>query len=99
MEDAPDPNRMKGVETVKKIAVIMGSDSDLPIARKALDTLAAYYSTYFLRFKVSSGSSQFFVTSLAGGGGIITDRSAGKGKRQVAAAHEFFEVFFTEKAR
>ena len=42
MEDAPDPNRMKGVETVKKIAVIMGSDSDLPIARKALDTLAAY---------------------------------------------------------
>lgn len=33
---------MKGVETVKKIAVIMGSDSDLPIARKALDTLAAY---------------------------------------------------------
>ena len=42
MKDAPDPNRMKGVETVKKIAVIMGSDSDLPIARKALDTLAAY---------------------------------------------------------
>ena len=42
MEDAPDPNRMKGVETVKKIAVIMGSDSDLPIARKALDTLDAY---------------------------------------------------------
>lgn len=29
----------------------------------------------------------------------MTDRSAGKGKRQVAAAHEFFEVFFTEKAR
>ena len=27
---------------MKKIAVIMGSDSDLPIARKALDTLAAY---------------------------------------------------------
>lgn len=51
MEDAPDPNRMKGVETVKKIAVIMGSDSDLPIARKALDTLAAYYSTYFFAFQ------------------------------------------------
>ena len=63
------------------------------------DTVKRIIAHIFLRFKVSSGSSQFFVTSLAGGGGIMTDRSAGKGKRQVAAAHEFFEVFFTEKAR
>ena len=37
---------MKGNVTMKKIAVIMGSDSDLPVAEKAIQTLATYGVPY-----------------------------------------------------
>ena len=36
----------KGNVTMKKIAVIMGSDSDLPVAEKAIHTLASYGVPY-----------------------------------------------------
>ena len=37
-----NPIEMRGGNTMKKIGVMMGSDSDLPVVRKAINTLAEF---------------------------------------------------------
>lgn len=41
-----NPIEMRGGNTMKKIGVMMGSDSDLPVVRKAINTLAEFEVPY-----------------------------------------------------
>ena len=60
---------------MKKVGIIMGSDSDLPIVRKAMDTLAAFGVPYevhvYSAHRTPDEAGEFAATARANGFGVL----------------------------